>query len=122
MNHIKSIPAYLLALVFAGFGIAYFLKLMPTPDMTGDPLTFMQLFGGSGYMTAIKVFEVIGGLLVIAPRTRAMGLCILAPIAVNILLFELCIAHKPGIGVILVIVTVLAIYFSKDKFKGVLGS
>jgi hypothetical protein len=118
MNIVKSIPAFLLAILFAGFGIAYLLHLMPTPPMTGDMATFMELFDKSGYMTIVKILEVIGGLLVILPRTRAIGLCILAPIAVNILLFELCIAKAPGIGIAVCIGVALAIFLEKDKFKG----
>jgi putative oxidoreductase len=119
MKIVKHIPAILLAILFGVFGIAYFLKLMPTPPMTGDPLTFMTLFSSTGYMNIIKALEVIGGLMLFLPRTRAMGLCIITPIAVNILLFEVCIAKQPGIGIACVLLCMLAIYFIKEKFAGI---
>lgn len=118
MNIVKQIPVILLALVFFVFGLAYFLKLMPHPEMEGDMLTFMNLFESGGYMMIVKAFEVIGGLLLFLPRTRGIGLCIITPIVVNILIFELTIAKQPGIGVVLLIVNIIAIYFEKDKFKG----
>ncbi len=121
MQIAKNIPAYLLAFVFVVFGAMYFLKMMPTPPMEGDMATYMTLMGGTGYMSAIKVFEVLFGLLIVFPKTRALGLILIAPIVVNILLFEVFIAKQPGIGVALVILNALALYFSKDKYQGILG-
>lgn len=89
--------------------------------MTGDPATFMSLFGASGYMTTIKVCELLFGIMVLIPKTRALGLLLLAPIVVNILLFELHIAHAPGIGVALTAVTAIAIYFDKEKYSSILA-
>ena len=119
MKIIKHVPAILLALVFFGFGMAHFLHLMPTPPMTGDAATFGELLGKSGYMEFVKVLEVIGGLLLFFPRTRGIGICIIAPVVLNILCFEVFIDKKPGIGVALMIVTIIAIYFEKDRFKSI---
>jgi putative oxidoreductase len=121
MKIAKQIPAILLGLVFVGFGIPYLLKLMPTPEMQGDMATFMSLFGSSGYMTVIKVLEVIIGLLLFLPKTRALGLLLIAPITVNILLFELCIAKAPGIGIALVLVNAIGIYLNREKYWGILS-
>jgi putative oxidoreductase len=121
MKIAKHIPAYLLAFVFVVFGVMFFLKLMPTPAMTGDQLSFMTLFGGSGYMTFIKVLEVAFGVLLIFPKTRAMGLLLILPIVVNILCFELFIAKQPGIGVALLIINVVGIYFNREKYQGILA-
>jgi len=35
------------------------------------------------------------------------------------MLFELCIAHQPGIGVLLVIINAIGIFLSKDKYMGI---
>jgi putative oxidoreductase len=121
MKIAKHIPAYLLAFVFVVFGVMYFLKLMPVPPMTGDPLTFMTLFGGSGYMTLIKVLEVAFGVLLIFPKTRALGLLLILPIVGNILCFEVFIAKQPGIGVALVIVNLVGIYFNREKYQSIIG-
>ncbi len=121
MKIAKHIPAYLLAFVFVVFGIIYFLKLMPIPPMTGDILTFNNLFTASGYMTFVKVLEVSFGLLLIFPKTRALGLLLILPIVVNILCFEVFIAKQPGIGVALIIINAVGIYFNKEKYKGILA-
>lgn len=114
---LQQIPAYLLGLVFSVFGLAYFFKLIPSPEMQGDMLTYMNLMEPTGYMKVVKAFEVLGGLLLFVPRTRGIGLCIITPIVINILCFELLIAKMPGIGVILLIVNTIALFLAKDKFK-----
>jgi hypothetical protein len=40
---------------------------------------------------------------------------------VNILLFEVHLAKEPGIGVVLVVVTALAIYLNKEKYSSILS-
>lgn len=122
MNIVKQIPAYLLGALFVFGGAAHFLKFGPEPPpMSGDPATFMTLFGSTGYMTTIKVCELLFGILVLIPKTRALGLLLLAPIVVNILLFELHIAKAPGIGIALVVVTAMAMYFNKEKYSSILS-
>jgi putative oxidoreductase len=122
MNIIKQIPAYLLGALFVFGGAAHLFHFGPTPPpMTGDAATFMTLFGSTGYMTVIKICELLFGILVLIPKTRALGLILLAPIVVNILIFELHIAKAPGIGVALVIVTALAMYFNKEKYSSILS-
>jgi putative oxidoreductase len=121
MKFVKHIPAFLLGALFLFGGVSYLANLAPQPPMTGDPETFMKLFGGSGYMTTIKVLEVICAILIFIPKTRALGLILLAPIVVNILLFELHLAKQPGIGVALVLVNALAIYLVKDKYASILA-
>ena len=121
MNIVKQIPAYLLGALFVFGGVTYLFKFAPEQPMTGNPEIFMKLFGGSGYMTIIKMCELFFGLLVLIPKTRALGLILLAPIVVNILLFELYIAKSSGIGVALVVVNTLAIYLIKEKYSSILS-
>ncbi len=121
MNVVKQIPAYLLGALFVFGGAAFLFKLAPEEPMTGNPETFMKLFGSTGYMTTIKVCELLFGILVLIPKTRALGLLLLAPIVANILLFELHIAKQPGIGVALVVVLALAMYFNKEKYSSILA-
>jgi putative oxidoreductase len=122
MNIVKQIPAILLGAMFIFGGATHLFHFGPTPPpMTGDADTFMKLFGSTGYMTVIKICELLFGILVLIPKTRALGLILLAPIVVNILIFELHIAKAPGIGVALVVVTALAIYLNKEKYSSILS-
>ena len=114
MKIAKQIPAWLLGVLFFGLGgLMYFLKLMPEQKLEGLQLDYLKIMGSTGYMTTIKVLELVGGLLLFLPRTRVIGLCIVVPIAVNIFLYEILIAKDPGIGVAVLIVSIIAIYFEK---------
>ncbi len=95
MKHIPTIAAALLALVFAGLGGAFLLGLLPQPPAPpeGTPVAhFMQAFAPTGYMTFVKLLEVIGGVLIALPKTRRLGVVVLAPIVVNILAFNIFVA------------------------------
>ena len=120
MKLIKHVPAALLAFLFLFGGLTFFFHFIEEPAMTGKPLDFMKLFGGTGYMTVIKVLEVIGGLLIIFPAQRAKAILILGPIAVNILLFEIYIAGAVGVGAVLVLLVLIQAYIDQAKFKALL--
>ena len=48
-------------------------------------------------MTFVKVLEMLGGLLVLVPRTRNLGLLVLGPIIVNILAFHIFVMKGMGL-------------------------
>ena len=57
----------------------------------------MIAFAPTGYLTFVKVLEVVGGILVALPRTRNFGLLILGPIIVNILAFHVFVMKGEGL-------------------------
>ena len=57
----------------------------------------MAAFAPTGYLTFVKVFELLGGVLVAIPRTRNLGLLILGPIIINILAFHIFVAGGQGL-------------------------
>ena len=121
MNIAKQVPAFLLAFVFIVFGLNFFLHFMAMPPMSGDAGAFAGLLYTSCYLTFVKVLEVSIGILLLIKPTRALALLLIAPIAVNILLFEVFLAHKPGIGVVLLLINAIGIFFSKEKYLGIIA-
>jgi putative oxidoreductase len=117
MKVLTHVPGAVLAFLFLFGGINFFFPMTPMPTMTGNPAKFMELFGGTGYMTTIKVLEVIGGVLIILPAHRAKALLILGPIAVNILFFEIFIYRGVGVGILLVALVGVQAYIDKAKFR-----
>ena len=72
---------------------------------------FMGAFVPTGYMTFVKVLELLGGVLVAIPRTRNFGLLVLGPILVNILAFHVFIMKGTTLAdPILIIIVLLALY------------
>ena len=86
MKHIYNFTAGLLGFVFIVFGLNFFLKFIaiPKPPEGSPAALFMSGMFLGGFLAFVKVLEILGGLLVVFPRTRNLGLLILGPIIVNI--------------------------------------
>jgi hypothetical protein len=100
MKWAAHIAAGLLGLMFILAGMVVLLNMAPTPPPPPEdsPMAgFMAAFGPTGYMTFIKVLEVLGGLLVIVPLTRRAGLLVLGPILVNIVAFHVFVTRGEGL-------------------------
>jgi putative oxidoreductase len=122
MKITKHIPAILLGVLFVAFGLAFFFKLMPAPKgLNADEQSFMALFGSTGYLKFVKVLEVAFGALLLIPKTRALGLILIAPIIVNIACYEMFIHKAPGIGFALLILNAIGIFINKEKYQGILS-
>lgn len=121
MKNLKHIPAYLLGLVFVVFGAEFFLHFMPTPPPpTGDAGAFAGLLYKTGFLAFVKILEISFGLLLLVPKTRALGYLLIAPIIVNILLFEIFMAHQIGLGIALMILNVVGIFVNKEKYLSII--
>ena len=99
MKIATNIAGVLLGLmfIFASSMVLFKLAPMPPPPPEGTPpALFMGAFAPTGYLTFVKVLELIGGLLVAIPRTRNLGLLVLGPIIVNIIAFHLFIMKGEG--------------------------
>jgi putative oxidoreductase len=95
MKIAAHIAATLLGLMFLMASVLVLFKLGPTPPAPPEgslPAHFMAAFAPTGYLTFVKVLELLGGLLVLIPRTRNLGLLVLGPIIVNILAFHIFVA------------------------------
>ncbi len=98
MKYLPTIAGILLGLLFLMGSVPYFLQAkMEGPPMHADAIAFMTVFGPTGYMTLIKAFELVGGILVAIPRTRNVGLLILGPIIINILAFTFLVNHGENV-------------------------
>jgi len=119
MKHLNTILSVILALPFVLFGPNHFFHYMPMPPMEGDPAVFAGLLEG-GYMTTIKVFEIVFGLMLMFNYQRPLALLLIAPIVLNILFFELFISHMPGIGVIMTLLNAILIYRYRVYYRGII--
>lgn len=121
------IASIVLGLLFVMASVMYFLKLGPEPKFPdGSPIAmFMGSFGPTGYMNFVKVFELSGGLIVMIPRLRNVGLLLLGPVIVNIIAFHTFVTHGEHLlNPMLDIIIVCALYLLWDarrKFAGLLN-
>lgn len=98
-NKSTLIAGGLLGLVFVVLGSNFFLNFISNPPLEqgSPPAVFMGAMYASGYLTLVKVLEILGGLLVAIPKTRNFGLLILGPIIVNILAFQIFLVGGKGL-------------------------
>lgn len=85
------IAGILLGLLFVMSAVAVLFNLVPAPPPPeGSPAAlFFGAFAPTGYLTFVKIFELVGGLFVMIPRLRNFGLLLLGPVVVNIVAFHL---------------------------------
>lgn len=109
---LPNIAAALLGFLFVMAGAVVLLNLVkPPPIPEGTPMAmFNGAFMATGYMTFIKVLEILGGVLVVVPRWRNLGLLILGPIVVNILAFTIFVAKGQGLLGAPLVVALLSLY------------
>lgn len=113
MKYLPNIAGGLLGLMFIAFSLMVLLKMAPVPEQVPGSAAamFAAAFGPTGYMTFIKVCELVGGILVAIPCTRNFGLLILGPIIVNILAYHAFITQGEGLlNPIIIVICALAAF------------
>jgi putative oxidoreductase len=113
MKIAAHIAAALLGLMFISASVMVLFKLGPTPPAPPEgSLTahYMAAFAPTGYLTFVKICELLGGLLVIIPRTRNLGLLVLGPIIINILAFHAFVAKEGLWSPMLMAICALALF------------
>lgn len=106
------IAGILLGLLFIMSAVTVLFKLVDIPaPPEGTPVaSFMAAFGPTGYMTFVKVIELLGGILVAIPKTRNLGLLCLGPVIVNILVFHQLVAGDGIFQIMLLAIVALSLF------------
>jgi len=127
MKYLPIVAGVILGLLFVMSSVVvlfHLVKMPPLPEGTPQAM-FMGALGPTGYMTMIKVFELLGGVLVAIPRTRNFGLLVLGPIIINILAYHIFLTNREGLrDPMLIIIVVFALYLlwvGRKAFAGLLN-
>ncbi len=112
MKYAPTVASILLGLLFVMSAITVLFNLAPMPELPKDtPIShFMAAFGPTGYMKFVKVIELLGGILLVIPKTRNLGLLCLGPIILNILAFHHFVAGDGILQPMLIVISLLAVY------------
>lgn len=129
MKYAPTIAGILLGLLFVMSAVVVLFNLMPADKMPKPPTPeaemFMGALGPTGYLTFVKVCELIGGILVAIPRTRNFGLLFLGPIILNILAYHAFVTKGHDLfNPMLIGICLLALYLlwvERKKFLGLLN-
>ena len=109
MGIARFVLRMLIGLGFLVFGANYFLKFMDIPPPpTPIAGTYLgEVMVPTGYLTFVKVLEIVGGLLLVSGILVPLGTVILMPIIINILCYEMFLAKTPGPAVVFFVLTLL---------------
>ena len=109
----------LFGLLLINGGLNKFLNYMPVPedlpeDLLEDTEAIMEI---AWLMPLIGLAEVVGGLLILIPKTRALGALIVFPVMVGVLLTHIFVAPS-GLTIAIVIWVILTwiIYENKERY------
>ncbi len=118
-SKILNILSVLFGLLLMNGGLDKFFHYMPVPEslpeaVTRDNAAFAEI---SWLMPLVGCAEVLGGLLILFPKTRALGALVVFPVMTGVLLTHIFTAPD-GLPIALVIWAVLLwiIYANREKY------
>jgi uncharacterized membrane protein YphA (DoxX/SURF4 family) len=116
---ILFVLSLLLGLILMNSGLNKFFNYIPVPEdlpekVQRDNEALMEI---SWLMPLIAVAELLGGVLIIFPKTRALGALVIFPVMVGVLLTHIFVAPS-GLPIALVIWAILIwiIIDNKDRY------
>jgi putative oxidoreductase len=118
-NKIQFVLSLLFGLMFINGGLNKFFNYMPMPE--NAPAEGMKDFAAmmeiSWLMPLLATAEIIGGILFIIPKTRALGAIVIFPIMVGILLTHIFV-DTSFLPVALVLAAILTwiMYENREKY------
>src|SRR5690606_31352769 len=87
MNVVKTILCVLFGLMFINAGLDKFFHYMPMPQLEGEILKVAEAMVQIKWLLPlVATIEVVGGLLFIFPKTRALGAIVILPVMVGIVI------------------------------------
>ena len=87
MKIVKTILSTLFGLMFLNAGVDKFLHYMPMPELTPEELKLWEAMASLIWlMPLVGAIELLGGLLFIFPKTRALGAIVILPVMIGIIL------------------------------------
>jgi uncharacterized membrane protein YphA (DoxX/SURF4 family) len=118
-NKILFVVSLLFGLMMINSGLNKFLNYMPMPkDMPESMMKFMgALMEIKWLMPLVGIAEIVGGILFIIPKYRALGAIILLPVMVGILLTG--IVNAPSVlvmAIVLLVINLWVIIEDREKF------
>jgi len=121
-NKILTITCVLFGLMMVNSGLNKFFNYMPMPEMSEELMQVM-----TGYMTVkwlfplVAMVEIIGGVLIAIPKTRALGAIVILPIMVGIVTHHLVLdPENIVVALVLFAINVWAIIANVHKYKPML--
>ena len=120
---ILTILSVIFGLLLINGGLSKLFNYMPVPQdlpeaLVKDNLAFMEI---AWLMPLVAVAEILGGVLVLFKKTRALGILIVFPVMVGVLLIHLFVDRTNlPIAVVIWAIMLWIIYENREKYLGLL--
>ncbi|MDO8965049.1 DoxX family membrane protein [Algoriphagus sp.] len=118
-NKILDIISFIFSLLLINGGLNKFLNYMPVPEdlpseLLKDNTALMEI---EWLIPLVGLAEIVGGILIAFPKTRALGALVIFPVMVGVLLTHIFVAPS-GFPIALVIWAVLVwiIYENRKRY------
>ncbi|MEQ1839889.1 MAG: hypothetical protein ABL994_05740 [Verrucomicrobiales bacterium] len=125
MKYIPLIARYLLGVLFVIFSLNFWLHFIPMPSPEEGSLAagFIGALYMSGFLAVVKVFELLGGILLLAGRYVNLALAVVGPIAVVIVMYHVLILEAGyGMAALMGILAITALAGRRDFINTLLAS
>lgn len=118
MKRVFQIIRYLFAVFYIFSAAGYFFGFIPLPKMDGMAQQLIDGMVGSGYlMTLIKLTELVGGILLLFDVVGPLALTVLAPVTLNIFLFNLILfPSQVIIGLLMLVIQLVLVWSYRERF------
>ena len=119
MKYATQAARFLLAAIFIVFSLNFWLHFLNLPGPAADSpaATFMGVLFTTGYLAAVKVLELLGGIFVASGRLLGAGLLILGPIILNILFVDIFLtkAFNP-LSALAAVLALFLLWTKRERF------
>ena len=118
-NKILFVVSLLFGLMMINAGLNKFFNYMPVPeDLPQEMVDLMECMMAFGWlMPLVAIVEIVAGILVIFPKTRALGAIIIFPIVVGILLTH--VVNEPSgmpVGIVVFAINIWMLIENRAKY------
>ena len=123
MKIFKFILCLLFGLMFINAGLDKFFHYMPIPPLEPEMLKVAEAFMTiSWLMPLVAIVEIVGGLLFIFPKTRALGAIVILPIMIGIIIHNAVYAPSGlAIAGIFLLINLWVLYDNRNKYEALLN-
>ncbi|MCT2408305.1 DoxX family protein [Chryseobacterium antibioticum] len=125
MKIVKFILSFIFALMFIHAGLNKFFHYSPMPKMSDEQIKIFAAFGEIGWLLPlVGIVEIVGGVLFIFQKTKALGAIILLPVMVGIVIHNIY-RDPTQMGIItagvMFLINIWAIIDDREKYKALIG-
>jgi len=124
MKIFKYVICILFGAMFVNAGLNKFIMYMPAPALEGELLKVSEAIASIKWLLPLVGFiEVLGGLLFIFPKTRALGAIMIFPIMVGVILQNAIYSPSTlSIAGVLFLINLYILFDERHKYKPMINN